>query len=61
MAATDPAMVPSGDRPIRQASSLISPYGGSLKNLLVSEARASEIKASAGGYVSQTLDKKSLC
>ncbi|MFM7594400.1 MAG: adenylyl-sulfate kinase [Isosphaeraceae bacterium] len=54
-------MVPSGDRPISPASSLISPYGGSLKNLLVSESRANEIKASAGGYASQTLDKKILC
>ena len=51
----------SGDRPISPASGLISPYGGSLTNLLVPEARASEIKALASGFASLTLTEKSLC
>ncbi len=54
-------MISSGDRPISPETGLISPYGGSLTNLIVSEARASEIKARASGFASLTLDEKTLC
>ncbi|HEY2155280.1 MAG TPA: bifunctional sulfate adenylyltransferase/adenylylsulfate kinase, partial [Isosphaeraceae bacterium] len=38
-----------------------SPYGGTLVNLLVDDARAAEMKASAQDYPSQTLDERGLC
>jgi sulfate adenylyltransferase len=38
-----------------------SPYGGTLVNLLVGDARAAEMKATAQNYPSQTLDERGLC
>ena len=38
-----------------------SPYGGTLVNLLVDDARAAEMKATAKDYPSQTLDERALC
>ncbi len=38
-----------------------SPYGGTLVNLLVDDARAAEMKATAQNYPSQTLDERGLC
>ena len=38
-----------------------SPYGGTLVNLLVNDARAAEMKATAQNFPSQTLDERGLC
>jgi len=38
-----------------------SPYGGTLVNLLVDDARASEMKAQAKDFASITLDERGLC
>ncbi len=38
-----------------------SPYGGTLVNLLVDDARAAEMKAQAQDYPSLTLDERGLC
>ena len=38
-----------------------SPYGGTLVNLLVDDARAAEMKATAQDYPSITLDERGLC
>jgi sulfate adenylyltransferase len=38
-----------------------SPYGGTLVNLLVDEARAARMKATAKDYASLTLDERALC
>ncbi len=43
------------------ADGLNAPYGGSLVNLLVDDARASEMKATARDCVSLTLDERGLC
>ncbi len=40
---------------------LNSPYGGELVNLLVDEARAAEMKATARDHASLTLDERGLC
>ena len=40
---------------------MISPYGGTLVNLLVDDARANEMKATAKDYASVTLDERTLC
>src|SRR5258708_37914328 len=37
------------------------PYGGALVDLLVDEARAAEMKATAKDYASLTLDERGLC
>jgi sulfate adenylyltransferase len=38
-----------------------SPYGGTLVNLLVDDARAAEMRATAKDYASLTLDERGLC
>src|SRR4029079_2672389 len=40
---------------------LVTPYGGSLVDLLVDEARAAEMKATAKDVASLTLDERGLC
>ncbi|WP_074305737.1 bifunctional sulfate adenylyltransferase/adenylylsulfate kinase [Singulisphaera sp. GP187] len=40
---------------------MISPYGGALVDLMVDDARAAEMKATAKDYASQTLDERALC
>ena len=40
---------------------LNSPYGGALVDLLVDDARAAEMKATAKDYASLTLDERGLC
>jgi sulfate adenylyltransferase len=40
---------------------LISPYGGVLVDLIVDEARANEMKATAKDHASLTLDERALC
>ncbi len=40
---------------------MITPYGGSLVNLLVNDARAAEMKATAKDFASVTLDERGLC
>src|SRR5947209_16682553 len=42
-------------------SSLNTPYGGRLVNLLVDDARASELKGRAKDFASLTLDERGLC
>jgi sulfate adenylyltransferase len=42
-------------------SALNTPYGGRLVNLLVDDARAAEMKATAKDYASLTLDERALC
>src|SRR6478609_3718121 len=44
-----------------EGSGLNSPYGGALVDLLVDEARASEMKATAKDVASLTLDERGLC
>src|SRR3954451_20294078 len=45
----------------KQEGSLNTPYGGSLVDLLVDEARASEMKATAKDVASLTVDERGLC
>ena len=42
-------------------SQLNTPFGGKLVNLIVSEARAAEMKATSKDYASITLDERALC
>ena len=42
-------------------SGLNSPYGGTLVDLLVDDARAAEMKATAKDFASLTLDERGLC
>jgi sulfate adenylyltransferase len=44
-----------------KSSGLNTPYGGALVDLLVDDARASEMKASAKDIASLTLDERALC
>ncbi|WZO97349.1 bifunctional sulfate adenylyltransferase/adenylylsulfate kinase [Isosphaeraceae bacterium EP7] len=43
------------------ATGLNSPYGGKLVNLIVSDARAGEMKATAKDFATLTLDERTLC
>jgi sulfate adenylyltransferase len=43
------------------ASALNTPYGGSLVDLIVSEPRAAEMKATSKDFASVTLDERGLC
>ena len=45
----------------RASDGLISPYGGTLVDLIVDDARASEMKATAGEHAGLTLDERGLC
>jgi sulfate adenylyltransferase len=47
--------------PSAAAEGLNAPYGGSLVNLIVDEARAAEMKATAKDLASLTLDERGLC
>ena len=50
----------SATTPLTSAG-LNSPYGGTLVNLLVDDARATELKAGAKNFTSLTLDERGLC
>ncbi len=43
------------------SSGLNTPYGGDLVDLIVDDARAAEMKATAQGFASITLDERALC
>jgi sulfate adenylyltransferase len=52
-------MIPTTSSP--HAAALNTPYGGSLVDLLVDDARAAEMKATAKDFPSLTLDERGLC
>jgi sulfate adenylyltransferase len=58
---TIPAATTAEPKSSAVTKGLNSPYGGSIVNLIVSDERAAEMKATAKDFTSLTLDERALC
>src|SRR4051812_46909926 len=62
MRGTQGARIPEwGKKPLRGADGLVTPYGGTLVDLLAPPARAAELRASSSEWPSWDLTPRQLC